>query len=101
MASFRSILLVAAVLAACKAPTPSSPEAASAPAPPNVAFTGAETTMLYSFVDESGAVRSVDRLADIPEDRRRNVMVVDLSRSPEDRQADKFVYFADVTAPGP
>jgi glutaredoxin len=52
-------------------------------------------------VDPAGNVRSADKVADVPGPVRRNVMVVDLSRSPEERQADRYVYFVDVTAPGP
>lgn len=95
---------VAAALALGGCPRPAAvadagPAAAELPAP--VEFSGRETSLLFSFVDEAGAVRSVDTLADVPAAQRRTVMVVDLARTPEQRQADRYVFFADVTAPGP
>ena len=93
--------VVALLLAACPRAAPPAVPDAGPPLPPALAFAGTETTLLFSFVDPNGTVRSVDKLADVPGSQRRNVMVVDLSRTPEERQADRYVYFVDVSAPGP
>jgi mycoredoxin len=78
---------------------PASGATAALPGP--ITFAQDEDHFLFSYVDSAGAVRSADHLKDVPEDRRKNLMVVDLQKTPEERQADKFVFFVDATVKNP
>jgi mycoredoxin len=107
----RSVMILCASLTlwACeKSPANPADKSASAAgqgptgnAPAPIAFAPTQDNLLFTYVDARGNVLSVDKAADVPSDRRENVMVVDLSRSPEERQADRYVYFADLTVKDP
>jgi glutaredoxin len=99
----RCALAVACLLSAlgCPKPSTSSDGGPSAVLPAQLAFTGTEDHFLFSYVDAAGNVKSVDKLADVPVDRRKNLMVVDLSKSPEERQSDRYVFFSDATVKDP
>lgn len=94
-------MLLLPTLACPKAAAPADAGASVATLPSPIQFTGQETHFLFSFVDPMGGLRSVDKLSDVPAAQRRSVMVVDLSKTPEERQADQYVFFADVSTPGP
>lgn len=55
------------------------------------------TNLLFSFVDSTGRVQAVPSVADVPEAVRKRVLVVDLSKTPEQRQAHRYAWFADLT----
>jgi len=102
-------LIAAAAPSACQksvAPAASTPDSASAgeevtPADdvtlPRV--TAGSTSLLFSWVGVSGRIKASARIADVPEDRRERVAVSDLSVPPEKRRADRYAFFADLTAP--
>ncbi|MFH1809048.1 MAG: glutaredoxin domain-containing protein [Pseudomonadota bacterium] len=98
----RAVLLVPVLLlAACRQPAPDARasdagETESLPEP--FLFTDATPQLLLSVLDPMGRALNVEKPTEIPEALRARVMVVDLSRSPEKRQADRFVYFADLTS---
>jgi glutaredoxin len=58
------------------------------------------TSLLFSFVDAGGRVVSVPTAAAVPEAARKRVLVVDLAQTPEQRQAHRFAFFADLSARG-
>ncbi|MEW5854216.1 MAG: glutaredoxin family protein [Myxococcota bacterium] len=96
------VCAVLLAVAACKPSSEGAPDgSASAALPPPLTFSATDQNLLFSYVDETGGLRNADRVQDIPDDRRRNVMVVDLAKTPEERMADRYVYFSDVTSPGP
>jgi glutaredoxin len=74
------------------------PVDADAPALPVVRADA--TTLLFSFVDAAGRMQAVPGVNDVPDAVRRRVLVVDLAKSPEERQAHRYAFFADLTAPG-
>ncbi|MBI5494264.1 MAG: hypothetical protein HY904_04505 [Deltaproteobacteria bacterium] len=96
-------ILVLLGAAACRpaAPPKDPPAPREGALPPPFNFAEAEAGLLFSYVDAAGAVRSADALKDVPETARKNLMVVDLRKSPEERMADRFVYFADATVKNP
>lgn len=57
------------------------------------------TDLLLSYVAQDGSTQTATRAQDVPEDARAQVVVIDLSASPEDRQSDKYVFLADLRSP--
>ncbi len=66
-------------------------------APPSPVVTDAATTLLFSFVDANGRVQAVPSVDAVPEAVRQRVLVVDLGKTPEQRQAHRYAWFADLT----
>lgn len=88
-------------VAACARP-PSADAAVDAGAevlPEPFVFEASTPQLLLSVLDADGRPHSVEKVAEVPEALRGRVMVVDLSRTPEQRQADRYVYFADLSRP--
>jgi len=79
--------------------TPSSTSAADDEAPPAPVVRADATSLLFSFVDAAGRMQAVPSVGDVPEAVRRRVLVVDLAKSPEQRQAHRYAFFADLTSP--
>lgn len=91
-----ALLLI--LLVACKAkPAPEAPVAAEA-APPPLALSD-RPGLLFTYLDGQGHLQSTEKLAEIPADRLRGVRVIDLSVSPEQRGAGRFIYVADLRKP--
>ena len=95
--------LVALVLlfAACtrNADAPAAPAEDKPPPFPVVTDDGAD--LLFSYVDAHGRVQAVSKGSDVPEAVRARVLVVDLKKTPEERQAHRYAFFADLTAKTP
>lgn len=53
---------------------------------------------LYTYLLADGTFRTVERMEDVPEEARDQVIVIDTSLSPEDRGSSKIIYVADLTA---
>jgi glutaredoxin len=80
-----------------RAPPPAPSE--SAP-PPAIEVSAARTDLVFSYPQDGGRrFATATRVEDVPVEARRQVVVTDLSLSPEVRQAGKYVYLADLTAP--
>jgi glutaredoxin len=98
------LAVVVVVVAACsKTPadgavssssSSSSPDAA---APDGPVVRAEATNLLFSFVDAAGRVQAVPSVADVPEAVRKRVLVVDVSKTPEQRQAHRYAWFTDLT----
>ncbi len=95
------LAVVVVVLAACSKPVDgavsSSGETAEAAAPDGPVVRADATNLLFSFVDSAGRVQAVPSVADVPEAVRKRVLVVDLSKTPEQRQAHRYAWFADLS----
>ncbi len=76
-----------------------APAAAGDVVPPVVSDTSDK--LLFSYVDMRGRIQAKSRISEVPEEVRSRVLVVDLSKSPEARQAHKVAFFADLSAKGP
>lgn len=59
------------------------------------------TELLFSFVGADGSVQAVSRVDQVPEPVKARVLVVDLARTPEERQAHRYAFFADLSAKKP
>ncbi len=100
-------VIVLMALTACPSSSPSSSGASSSSssepspdAPPLPTVTDEATSLLFSFVDANGRMISVPSVADVPEAVRQRVLVVDLQKTPEERQAHRYAFFADLSAKG-
>ncbi len=58
-------------------------------------------SLLFYFQDERGAVKTTASAAEVPPSLRERVLVVDVSKTPEQRQAHRYNYFADLTEQAP
>ena len=67
------------------------------PAPPRVA--PGEEGLVFSWFQPKQGYRTATRVDQIPECCRRDVVVVDAKRSPEERQAERFVMTTDLSVP--
>lgn len=55
-------------------------------------------SLLFYFLDERGAVKTTASITEVPPALRSRVLVVDVAQTPEQRQAHRYNYFADLTA---
>jgi glutaredoxin len=91
--------LLAASLASCSRRAAGGRDAGPAPVetPPALSLTRDRTDLLFTWIDLEGKLHDVDSADKVPADRRRQVLVRDLSKKPEELAADRFVYVADLT----
>ncbi|MFO0724634.1 MAG: glutaredoxin family protein [Myxococcota bacterium] len=97
MRASSSLWAVALLLTACRAeaPSPAAEPIAEPPRAPTVGRGAGE--MVFSYVDRaSGKPVTTSSIGAIPDEARAEVVVTDLSRSPAERQAAKFVFIADL-----
>lgn len=79
-----------------EAPRSSSP-APHEEMPPEIVVSSARSDLVFGYRDpESGRLVTTSSLAAIPEAARSEVVVTDLSLTPAQRRADRFIYVADV-----
>ncbi len=93
--------VVLALTAACPAEdaaeAPAAKETSAAP-PPAIRVAADRTDLVYSYpVDSGRRFETATALDEIPADSRRGVVVMDLSMSPEERQAGRYIYVADLS----
>ncbi|MCG3172113.1 MAG: hypothetical protein GMKNLPBB_00258 [Myxococcota bacterium] len=65
---------------------------------PQVRIHPSNPDLLYTWVDSEGHFRDTQKPSDIPENRRSQVIVTDLTRKPSERRASRVVIVADLTA---
>lgn len=74
---------------------------ADADAPSEPVVTDDANGLLFSFVDAQGNIQAVGSVAEVPEPVKAHVLVVDLNKTPEQRQAHRTAFFADLTTKRP
>ena len=99
------ILGVIFLVSACKSepaekrketsPNPTSQSVDDIPLP---TVTESATNLLFSYVGKTGQMESVAQINEVPEKARERVLVVDLSKSPQDRMAHRYAFFVDLSA---
>jgi glutaredoxin len=67
------------------------------PTPPELSLETDRKDLLFSYLDQDGKLRDVDSADKVPVDRRKQVLVRDLSKRAEEVKADQYVYVADLT----
>ena len=89
--------------AACRdGSPPAGPETKEAAPPAAISVTADRKDLVYTYV--AGAARefrTATAIAEIPEDARRQVIVTDLSLSPEQRQSGRYIFLADLRTARP
>jgi len=94
------LALTACVWACSEASTPAAEAPAAPPAAPVVHADSKD--LVFSYADPvTGTFATTSSIGAIPEAARASVTVTDLSRSPEARQAARYMFVADLRAPGP
>lgn len=91
-------LVLCAVGCKSEAPAKAPANAAQDEPPPAITITAERTDVVYSYV-RGAEFATASRIDDIPEASRKQVVVTDLSLSPEERKSDRFVYLADLSQP--
>lgn len=96
-------MLVAAALAAlpaCRrtppAQAPARPVADDGPQPAKIVVTKARTDLVFTYLDAQGAYHDATSVDEVPEASRAQVLVRDLSRTPEELRSADFLYVADL-----
>jgi glutaredoxin len=103
-ATVRAAFLMLVVLSlACARSDPASSDAGAvaSDAPPPPVVVDGKKDLLFSYVDAQGRVAATSDPADVPDGVRGRVLVVDLTKTPEQRQAHRFAFFADLTTKDP
>jgi glutaredoxin len=103
------VMLVSVSLSSCKRDDPPAGAPAAAAnddvkegaEPPMPVVTDDAKDLLFSYVDARGRVQAASSIANEPEQVRARVLVVDLTKSPEQRQAHRYAFFVDLTAKDP
>ena len=94
-------LAVATLAGACQSRSaPAAADAGLAAAPPDIKITENREDLIFSFRDpKSGEFATASSRADVPEEARQAVVVTDLSLTPEQRQAGRYIYVTDLRQP--
>lgn len=90
-----------ALTAGCKEGAPSEKPEAPAEPPPPIVVGPKRTDLVYSYSKDGRKFETATTIDEIPKEARKSVVVTDLSLSPKKRQADRFVYVADLTEARP
>jgi glutaredoxin len=69
--------------------------------PPFPVVTDDASDLLFSYVDPQGHVVPASKPSDIPDAVKARVLVVDLTKTPEERQAHRYAFFVDLTTKTP
>lgn len=102
-----ALSLVMPLVASCTprsepgAPAAATPRDGDHTLPPLPVVSDDAKDLLFSFVDAEGHVQAVSRVTEVPEPIKARVLVVDLSKTPEQRQAHRYAFFADLSTKRP
>lgn len=80
-------------------PAKPAPSAAAAAEPPQIRVTADRTDLVFTWLSPTGSFHDTSKLEEIPEESRAQVLVRDLSKSPDELRADEFLYVADLREP--
>jgi glutaredoxin len=91
-------VLLGLVLASCKGGSPATRDAGADEAlPPEITVTRERTDLVFSYSDPAnGKLTTTSSIGAIPDAARERVIVTDLSLSPEERRADRYLYLVDL-----
>lgn len=98
-AMLRSFLYVFVVLAAstgCRK-SPGASDAGEPVGPPRLELAKGRDDLLFTYFDADGKLHDVNAADKVPQDRRKQVLVRDLSKRAEEVKADQYVFVADLT----
>jgi hypothetical protein len=92
------------VVVACHGGKPAATDAgAETAAPPpdaaRIIVTKERTDLLFTYIDGTGAYHDVNKIDAVPEASRQQVLVRDLSKSPDELRSADYLYIADLRTP--
>lgn len=96
------LAVVALVLAGCAKAAPESAPAAVEAAgkePPKIVVSKDRADLVFTYVDAAGQFHDATTIAEVPEVSRAQVLVRDLSKSPDELRTTELLYVADLRAP--
>jgi len=103
MRIFAGSVLIFLALTGCpkKAEPAAEEKAAKAEVPevPSIVVKKDRTDLLFSYVDATGAFHDTNKIEDVPEASRAQVLVRDLSKSPDELKTSDYLYVADLRTP--
>jgi len=91
----QAVLVVVVAFAACKRSAPPAPPASSG-AEPAKTTVSKDSPLLYTYVEPKGTFATTDKAAEVPENARRLVRIVDPTKPSPDRQDPTKVYAVDL-----
>ncbi|MEO1338896.1 MAG: glutaredoxin, partial [Myxococcota bacterium] len=93
-----SVLLLSVLTGGCQQDATTARKDADLPAtPPTITVTEARKDLIFTYQDpKSGEFTTASKPADVPKKAKRAVVVTDLSLSPKQRQAGRYVYVTDL-----
>jgi len=98
----RIVCALVVVAAGCRrgAPGAASGEAAAGgPEPARIEVLADRSDLVFSYLDPSGRYHDVTKVDEVPEASRAQVLVRDLSKSPDELHSADFLYLADLRQP--
>jgi glutaredoxin len=96
-----SAVMAALLLSACRrGPAEAAPKAeATGPEPARIDVRADRKDLVYSYLDPSGRYHDATSVDEVPEASRAQVLVRDLSKSPDELHAADYLYVADLRQP--
>ncbi|MFM2152866.1 MAG: hypothetical protein RL199_1301 [Pseudomonadota bacterium] len=92
-------LLAAVLLVGCRRAEPGAVAKAAGTEPARIEVRADRKDLVFSYLDATGRYHDATAVADVPEDARAQVLVRDLSKSPDDLHSAEFLYVADLRQP--
>jgi len=96
-----ALVFMAAASACQQHPPAGATDAGSGSSLPQVRVLPGEDHYLLSWYDADVKIHDASHLAEVPAEARRQILVRDLSRTPSDLQADRYLYLADLSGTAP
>jgi len=93
----RALLAIVVLCAFADCRRGGAPDAGSPAEPAKLTFGKDRKDLLFTYADAEGKLRDVESAELVPADRRKQVLVRDLSKRAEEIKADQYVYLADLT----
>ncbi len=97
------VIVLVASLVACRKEAASSVDAGArtGPEPAQVVVTKARADLVFTYLDPAGQFHDATAIEEIPEASRAQVLVRDLSKSPDELHSSDYLYVADLREAGP
>lgn len=92
-------LLMVSVTCDCQNKKPNESPDAGIPGLIKLKVTNEADHFMFTYLLADGSFKTVEKVDAVPEEARNQVIVIDTSLSPQQRQSSKIIYVADLTTP--
>ncbi len=93
-------MVVGSLLSCRREPAAVDAGARAGPEPAQVVVTRARGDLVFTYLDATGQFHDATSVDEVPEASRAQVLVRDLSKSPDELHAADYLYVADLREPG-